>query len=127
MSTDQARSAGLQQVLVPVATLDSLFEHSNLPAPDMIKIDAEGFDLPVLQGAAEVLQRCEVVLIEAAILNRTFENDLGTVINRLAELGFRPVDVTDINRTQRHGSLWLIEMAFARRGGIVESTVTSYT
>jgi FkbM family methyltransferase len=126
MSAEQAAAAGFHQVALPIVTLDSLLEASELPPPAMIKIDAEGFDLEVLRGAVNSLRSCEVVLVEAGVLNRNFSNDLRSVIDALARLGFRPVDVTDINRTQRHGSLWLVEMAFAKQGGLIESSVTSY-
>lgn len=47
---------------VPLLTLDSL----NLPRVDFLKIDAEGYDLYVLQGAHATIGRCRpVVFVEA--------------------------------------------------------------
>ena len=83
----------------------------------MIKIDAEGYDLEVIKGAESVIHSCDVVLIEAAIMCKSLKNDLRTVINEMAALGFRPFDITDLNRPLTNGSLWLVEIAFIRIGG----------
>ena len=40
---------------------------SDAPFPDMIKIDAEGFDLRVLAGASKLVGKTEIFLLEATI------------------------------------------------------------
>lgn len=42
---------------VEVDTLDSLIACYQLPAPDMIKVDVEGFEVNVLLGASETIRR----------------------------------------------------------------------
>jgi FkbM family methyltransferase len=53
--------------LVPTVTLDSLADR--LKAPDVIKIDVEGAELPVLTGGHRVLSRQPTVLCEVAQQN----------------------------------------------------------
>lgn len=125
-SPEEAARRGLEQVSVPVVTIDDLVAASGLPAPEMIKIDAEGFDLEVLKGAAATLRTTEVLLMEASIMAKRFRNDLRSVIDAAAEHGFRPYDFSDLNRTQKHGSLWLVEAAFIRDGGVIDRQVDSY-
>jgi len=53
-----------QTIRVQVKTIDSLLSEHSLPAPIFLKIDAEGYDLKVLQGAIDTLKKCSVVMIE---------------------------------------------------------------
>ncbi|MFO1001527.1 MAG: FkbM family methyltransferase [Planctomycetaceae bacterium] len=126
LSELEASKFGWQQVSVPVVRLDDLLRSQDRPAPTMIKIDAEGCDLEVLQGARESLKACEVLFVEAAIMCKMFRNDLRSVVNAAHELGFKPLEFADLNRTQKHGSLWLTEVVFTRVGGQIDVAVDSY-
>ena len=54
MSAQEARAAGLKQVPMIVRTLNEIVSASGKGCPEMVKIDAEGFDLKVLAGATEL-------------------------------------------------------------------------
>jgi len=87
--TDKA-SGGTEIRQVEVRTLDSLLAERELPAPYLLKIDVDGVDLLVLQGARKhTLGKCNVVVIEANIRNfierATF----------LQENGFELFDIVD--------------------------------
>jgi FkbM family methyltransferase len=53
--------------VAPTVSLDSLLEV--FPPPDVLKIDVEGAEVKVLEGAIEVLRKCPVMLIEIASQN----------------------------------------------------------
>lgn len=53
-----------EKVRVPIRTIDNLLSEQPLPTPIFLKIDAEGYDLKVLQGAVETLPKCCMVMIE---------------------------------------------------------------
>jgi FkbM family methyltransferase len=55
-------SAG-RQVEVPIRVLDAVREGEGLPAPDLIKMDVEGAETLVLQGAARTLRDCRPLLM----------------------------------------------------------------
>lgn len=58
-STDGAEPT----VEVPMARLDTLCQRENF-WPDVVKIDVEGFERQVLEGAAETLSRVELLYLE---------------------------------------------------------------
>jgi FkbM family methyltransferase len=126
MSAEAAAAEGYKQIVVEVTTLDDLFLHSHLPKPDVIKIDAEGLDLDVLQGSKSLLPTCELLFLEAAVQCKSFPNRVINVISTVEDYGFSLFDITDINRTQFHNALWLVELAFVRKNGPLESQVTRY-
>lgn len=55
-----------QNIVVPVSTLDSIVNEENLSSIDLLKIDVQGYELPVLQGAEETLRRTCVIMTEVA-------------------------------------------------------------
>jgi FkbM family methyltransferase len=115
-TSDQAKQSGFRQIQIEVLKLDTALKGSDFPPPDVIKIDAEGLDLAVLDGAGETMQSAQIVFIEAAISNPNYPNTLQRVIVRMDELGFRIWDFTDLNRVPGSGILWLVEAVFVRKG-----------
>ncbi len=125
-SVADAKTLGLKQVSVPMFTLAELLRATSLPPPDLIKIDAEGLDLDVLEGAKAYVGKTEVFYIEAGIAQREFSNNLATVVSTLQSYGYRVFDITDLNRTVSSRSLWLVELGFLRVGGPLDQAVQSY-
>lgn len=126
-SEEEAGSLGREQVDMDVVALDDyLGGQEDIPPPDIVKIDAEGWDLEVLKGAEKSIAAAEVVLIEAGVMNKRFRNTAHKVIDAMAAKDFVLFDVTDLNRTARDGALWNVELAFVRKGGSIDSAVDSY-
>ena len=113
LSARQAQELGFQQSTVEVKTLNEIVASSNAPMPEMVKIDAEGFDLKVLSGATDLFGKTDIFLVEVNLVGG-WDNSLLTVVQKLASLGYRPVDITDLNRSPKCGVLWLVEIAFLR-------------
>lgn len=96
-STDKARlSLAIKMAdaldldfIVPIRQLDSLPEVSNLKSIDVIKIDVEGYEIQVLQGASQILEKTKHVIFES--LWDTEENQLlsRNVCLYLQERGFK--------------------------------------
>lgn len=127
LTQEQAQELGYSQMEVPVVALDDYFELKGLPKADILKIDAEGWDLEVLKGARKIVEAADIVLIEAAILNPVFLNTAEKVISTMSCLGFALFDITDLNRTAKHGALWLVELAFVKKEGHLRHAVQSYS
>lgn len=75
---------------VPVETLDALAERLSIDRVDVVKIDVEGAELKVLQGAAGLLRRTRPILLieanEGALQGQGTSSE--AVVALLEELGF---------------------------------------
>ncbi|WP_414663532.1 FkbM family methyltransferase [Horticoccus sp. 23ND18S-11] len=125
MSAEDARKAGFPQIEVPVLTLNEIARRAGR-MPSIVKIDAEGFDLRVLRGASDLFGKTDVFLVECAICCTAFENTLQAVGAVMHAHGYRIIDITDLNRSPKSGSLWLSEVAFLRESSPVLKHFTSY-
>jgi FkbM family methyltransferase len=127
-SVDQARDLGSEQFEMEVVALDEFFVQDAIlfPPADIVKIDAEGWDLEVLKGAEQTISHAEVVLLEAGVMNKSFKNTTREVINVMFNKGFVLFDITDLNRTSRDNALWNVELAFVRKAGKLEHAIDKY-
>jgi len=91
----------------------------------MVKIASEGLDLGVLVGASELLGKADIFVVEAMVC-AAHEDSVVEVIQCMAGAGYRLIDITDFNRSPKHGVLWLSELAYLRiEIGLLEA-VKSY-
>jgi FkbM family methyltransferase len=61
---------GWPRITVPIMTLNEVVAFSGAGLPEMVKIDAEGFDLKVLAGASDLLGKTDIFLVEAVVCSR---------------------------------------------------------
>ena len=120
-SESQAKSMGLKQVEIEVVTLNDFLPTTGLPIPDIIKIDAEGLDLEVLEGSSNFFGKTEIFMVEVAVACNSLNNTFLAVINFMDKNGYKLFDVTDINRPFEIKILWLMELVFIRKNGIIDS------
>lgn len=81
--------------LVKIDKLDNVMEKSDYKAKNYaIKIDVEGYELEVLNGAKETLKNTDLVIVESSIsnLNHPLEDYLNT-IHLMQDFGFRLFDI----------------------------------
>jgi len=120
-------STNQNQMLVQVFSLDDYISAQNKSMqPNIIKIDAEGWDLNVIKGARKSLIKTEVVLLEAAVMNKYFQNSASKVIRQMNKVNFKLFDITDLNRSQSTMALWNIEMAFIKKNGVIDKKIQDY-
>jgi FkbM family methyltransferase len=126
LQVPRTESESLRKVEVPLRTLNEIVASSGLPTPEMVKIDAEGLDLKVLAGASQLFGRTEIFFAEASIGQNDFDNTALALIQKMSDAGYRLIDITDLNRSPRHGVLWLCEFVFLRNGSKLLESATRY-
>jgi FkbM family methyltransferase len=118
------KPTGSQRIIVPMITLNQIVASSGA-VPEMVKIDAEGFDLKVLAGASDLFGKTDIFLVEATVC-AGYDNSVAEVVRFMAKAGYNLMDITDLNRSPKHGVLWLCELAFLREGSPLLDAATSY-
>jgi FkbM family methyltransferase len=98
---------------VPVTTLDRLAAERDWADPLGLKIDTEGYEQQVIEGAAKTLPRCEFVIIEASLHGR-YEDD-PTCVGLIEMLRTRGFDVCDVLDTAGTGRSMYMDLMFGRR------------
>jgi FkbM family methyltransferase len=74
---------------IPIAKLDSLIQISNIDEPILLKIDVQGFEKEVIEGAINVLKSVRWILIETSFLNLyNGEPNFVEMLDILKSLGF---------------------------------------
>ena len=87
-SSENAKSEVIQQ-----KTIDSQFKKFQCKSIDLLKIDVEGYELQVLQGAVECLQnkKIQFIYLETGLDDRF--NSLQTIIDKLALYRYQPFGI----------------------------------
>lgn len=121
VSPERAKEKGWARDLLEVVSLDEYLQECSWPAPDIIKIDAEGWDLQVVQGASRTLEAAELVLIEASVIRRG-EPHLPAVLAAMENAGFIFLGFTDVLLNYQQFP-WYVEAALIRKGGVIDSNI----
>lgn len=105
------RQAGRE---LPVTSIDHEVAEANLPAPFLVKFDTHGYEVPILEGAAETLQQTHALIIEVYNFQLTSSSlRFYEMCAHLAPLGFRCFDMFDISRRSDE-TLWQADFVFIK-------------
>jgi FkbM family methyltransferase len=100
---------------IPVTTLDQLLNENEFPAPIGLKIDTEGFELEVIEGASRLLERTLFVIAEVSVAAR-FEGGytFADLVGALQQRGFAAVDLLEVSRSRRSPGARYVDVLFVR-------------
>ena len=99
-------------VAVPIITLDQHCEHNGL-APDLIKIDVEGYELSVLLGAAQLLKAGVPAYIVCEFAPGRSET--AALLETMAGFGYVPRSLTAAGHLRDFRDDYFQNMVFLRR------------
>ena len=60
-------------------------------------------------------------MVEVGIVNKIFDNSFLKMINFMDEKGYRLFEITDLNRPFQPQVLWLAELVFIKKNGIIDA------
>lgn len=105
----------LSQREVPVTTLDILLGQHRFEPPFGLKIDTEGFEYRIIEGASDLLRHTEFVIAEVSVANR-FEGgySFADFIELMRSHHFHLCDILDIGTAGSH-EITFIDAVFTRR------------
>jgi len=103
-TTQEARAAEWHEITVPAASLDELFADKD---PDFIKVDVEGLELAVLEGARRILAKGKTNLL-VEVHNWSDEpGGAPDVLNLMRSNGYYPANFFDRTAFVTDRRLWL--------------------
>jgi FkbM family methyltransferase len=103
---------------VGVVRVDDLVARHGLAAPYVVKVDVEGAELQVLEGARATLERTDVVLLEVSFFSLVPGGaQLADVVAWMRDAGFSAYDIYSGHVRPLDGALAQIDMAFVRDDG----------
>jgi FkbM family methyltransferase len=108
---------------VRAVTLDGLAAEFGLAGPFLLKLDVQGAELDVLEGAATVLPAAEYVLIEVSLFE-FFEGGpvLKDVVGFMHARGFAAYDVIGWQYRPLDQAMAQLDIAFAKERGLLRAT-----
>lgn len=101
--------------VVPVTTINHEVEQRNLKAPFLIKLDTHGYEVPILEGASNILSQTNALIIETYNFQLTDSSlRFWEMCEYLKNVGFLPIDMVDFVHRQRDTALWQMDTFFIR-------------
>ena len=101
---------------LPLVTLDGLLEKNSWQPPFGLKIDTEGYELEVIEGAANFLKNTEFVIAEVATIERVEGGySFFDFVRAMDEHGFRICDILSDGRLENPPELYMVDALFCRK------------
>lgn len=91
--------SGILQRKVPVVTIDQLVAEGHIEQPQFMKLDVQGYELEVLQGAKIAMQNADFIILELQFFR--FVSSMNLLHESIAWMdknNFRPYEIVDVYR-----------------------------
>lgn len=103
---------------VPTVTVDEVCLERKLLGPYLVKVDVQGAELKVLDGARGTLKETELVILEVSLFQTMIGGpQLHNVVLSMKERGFVTYNIFGFLRRPLDDALAQIDMAFVREDG----------
>jgi FkbM family methyltransferase len=98
---------------VPVISVDEEVKKRKLQGPYLLKLDTHGYEIPILEGAKEMIQAAELVIIEVYNFQLTTDSlKFWEMCSYMEKLGFYPVELVDPMLRKHDEAFWQMDLFF---------------
>ena len=98
-----------------MTTVDKLIENNLCNAPELLKLDAQGYEVEILEGYTKYFDTCQVIQCELSLLPLVPQAPLlAEVVAYFHNRGFVMFDVEEIIHSPSDGAVWQIDALFCR-------------
>jgi FkbM family methyltransferase len=114
------KTAGRQRD-VPIVAIDDVLRAQAIPAPEVMKLDIQGFEIEALKGAAETFGRTHAYILEVSLF--PFDNVPGIplfsdVVAFMLANGYVVYDFPGFLRRPLDGALGQCDVCFVKKDGV---------
>ena len=108
---------GAQRHERTIDSLDTVVKNNNWPAPDLIKLDTQGYELEILKGGLHAMQQAEAVLMEVSFIDIYINAPLAKdVIDFMKQHDFLLYDICSLMRRPLDKALFQADFLFVKAG-----------
>jgi len=113
--TEWAREGQQATATIDMTTLDAVTADTAFAAPDLLKLDVQGYELEILKGAPRALASTEAVLMEVNFIDIHSGAPLfHEAVQFMAEHEFRLYDIGTFFRRPFDAALWQADVVFVK-------------
>ena len=104
---------------VRAVTVDAVVREAEASGPFLLKLDVQGAELDALEGAENILDDCEFVVLEVSFF-KFFEGgpECAEMIGYMKHRGFVPYDIVGLQYRPLDGALSQADIAFVKEHGL---------
>lgn len=107
-----------EEITVSMIKLDDYVLSKNYEAPYILKVDVQGAELDVIEGAHNILKDCEVIVLEVSLFEFLKESpQFYEVINFMHRKGFVPYDIVPGWTRPLDQALGQVDIVFVKEHG----------
>ena len=100
-------------IVVPVVSLDDQVAVRNLFGPYLLKLDTHGFEVPILEGAKEIIKNASLIILETYNFKLTDSSlRYWEMCSHMETLGFWPVEIVDLMLRKNDHAFWQMDTFF---------------
>lgn len=120
--SEPSKLAAGKQRLTKVTTINEVLTQNIGFQPDLVKLDIQGFELEAMSGGSKLFGATELFILETSLFP-FMEGQPVTreIVEFMHERGYELYDVIEYIRRPYDGALGQVDLAFAKRDGILRA------